>query len=259
VSPDPLTRVWLVIPAWCEAERIDAFAARLFPALAATDLPVTVQIIDDGSPSLLAEALAARCEAWRARYAFVNPLHRLPANIGKGGAVYAGWNLACAAEVSWLGFCDADGSVDADELVRLLREALAAPAPICLCASRHVAGADARWGSPLRQVLSHLFAAWVRWHTRLTVRDSQCGAKIIPAAIYRAVRSELKEERFAFDPELLLACHKAGATIREMPVRWRWQPGSRLKLGRDGWAILCAIRRLGRVPVGAPPAQPHIK
>jgi glycosyltransferase involved in cell wall biosynthesis len=233
-----------VIPAWCEAERIDAFAARLFPSLAAADLPVTVQIVDDGSPTLLAESLATRCEAWRAQYAFVNPLHRLPTNRGKGGAVYAGWDLACAADACWLGFCDADGSVDADELVRLLREALVAPALVCLCASRHVAGADARWGSPLRQVLSHLFAAWVRWHTRLAVRDSQCGAKIMPSAIYRAVRSELKEERFAFDPELLLACQKAGATIREMPVRWRWQPGSRLKLGRDGWAMLCAVRRL---------------
>ena len=257
MSPAPLTRVWLVIPAWRETGRLDAFTALLFPALAAAGLPVTVQIVDDGSPVPLAEALAARCDAWRTQFPFVNPLHRLPINVGKGGAVYAGWNLACAADARWLGFCDADGSVDAAELVRLLREALAAPAPVCLCASRHVAGADARWGSPLRQALSHLFAAWVRWHTRLTVRDSQCGAKIIPAAIYRAVRSELKEERFAFDPELLLACQKAGATIREMPVRWRWQPGSRLKLGRDGWAMLCAIRRLGRVPVSAPPAQPR--
>ena len=95
MSPAPLSRVWLVIPAWCETGRLDAFTALLFPTL--------------------------------------------------------------AAEACWLGFCDADGSVDAVELVRLCREALAAPAPVCLCASRHVGGADARWGSPLRQVLSHLF------------------------------------------------------------------------------------------------------
>ena len=238
--------LWLVIPAWCETDRLDAFAACLFPALTAAGLPVTVQIVDDGSPVVLAESLAARCEAWRTQFPFVKPLHRLPANIGKGGAVYAGWNLASADEASWLGFCDADGSVDADEMVKLLRAALATPSPSCLCASRHVRGAEARWGSWLREGLSHVFAYWVRRCTGLAVRDSQCGAKIFFGATYREVRTELRETRFAFDAELLLACHRAGAMIREIPVRWNWQPGSRLKLGRDGWAMFAAVRQLGR-------------
>lgn len=246
MSAVPPVRVWLVIPAWCETHRLDAFAARLFPALACASLPVTVQIVDDGSPAALAEALEARCAMWRAQFPFVNPLLRLPANAGKGGAVYAGWNLACADEANWLGFCDADGSVDAGEMVKLVRAALATPDAVCLCASRHVRGAEAHWGSWLRQGLSHVFAAWVRWHTGLTVRDSQCGAKLIPGPTYREVRAELRETRFAFDAELLLACQRAGATIRELPVRWRWQPGSRLKLGRDGWAMLGAVRQLGR-------------
>ena len=43
----------------------------------------------------------------------------------------------------------------------------------------------------------------------------------------------------------------------EMPVRWRWQPGSRLKLGRDGWTMLCAIHRLIRMPVSATHSQPR--
>ena len=243
--PSQPGQVWLVIPAWCETDRLDAFASRLLPALATAGLPVTVQIVDDGSPAHLAEALAARCEGWRAQFHFVNPLHCLPSNVGKGGAVYAGWNLPGADEARWLGFCDADGSVDADEMVNLLRAAFAMTGPSCLCASRHIAGADARWGSPLRQVLSHLFASWVRWHTRLTVRDSQCGAKIVAGATYREVRAELRETRFAFDAELLLACHRVGAPIREIPVRWDWQPGSRLKLGRDGLVMLRSVRRLG--------------
>ena len=206
---------------------------------------MTVQIVDDGSPAALADSLATRCEAWRDQFHFVNPLLRLPSNVGKGGAVYAGWNLAIENNASWLGFCDADGSVDADELVKLVRAALAVTGPVCLCASRHVPGADARWGSLLRQGLSHVFAAWVRRYTGLTIRDSQCGAKIIPGATYRDVRGDLRETRFAFDAELLLACHRAGAPIREIPVRWNWQSGSRLKLGRDGLAMLRAVRRLG--------------
>ncbi|MCX6937890.1 MAG: glycosyltransferase [Verrucomicrobia bacterium] len=239
--------ILLVIPAWCETVRLNAFASRLFPALAASGLPVTVQIVDDGSPAHLAEALAERCSAWRAQFPFVQPLHRLPANIGKGGAIYAGWDLA--GEAAWLAFCDADGSVDADEVVRILNTALTSPDPVCYCASRHIQGAQTHWGSILRQVLSHLFAAWVRWHTRLPLRDSQCGAKVIPRAIYRGAKGRLSEKRYAFDVELMLACFRAGVAIQEIPVRWSWQPGSRIKLARDGFSMLCAVRRIGRTRI----------
>jgi glycosyltransferase involved in cell wall biosynthesis len=243
-TPSTSSAIWLVIPAWCESARLDAFAARLFPALAASGLPVTVQIVDDGSPADVAAALALRCETWQAQWPWVRLLHRLSVNTGKGAAIYAGWDLAESA--AWLGFCDADGSIDADEVVRLLHETNATRGPTCVCASRHIKGADAIWNSWRRCALSHLFAAWIRWSTRLPIRDSQCGAKIIPCEIYRKVRSTLTEKRFAFDAELLQSCLRAGASIQELPIRWRWQPGSRLKLGRDGLAMLWSIFRLSR-------------
>lgn len=240
------TRMCLVIPCWCETDRLDRFAERLFPALSAAALPVEVQIVDDGSPLPLAESLAHRCEQWRKQYAFVNPLHRLPVNIGKGGAIYAGWNRVVDPHIHWLGFCDADGSVDVEDLILLLRAALSEPNPVCFCASRHVPDAQARWGSWLRKRLSRGFAAWVRFNTRLTLSDSQCGAKLIPAETYRTIRNQLRESRFSFDPELLLLSSKAGAEIREVPVRWTFHPNGTLRLRQDGWSMFWAVLRLPR-------------
>lgn len=236
-------QLWLVIPAWCEEARLDAFVTQLLPALTTGDFSVAVQIVDDGSPAYLAHALAARCEVWRARWPSLQPLHRLPVNRGKGGAVYAGWDLA-PDSVVWLGFCDADGSIDADEVVRLLGLAFSTTKPACLCASRHLPGSNAQWSSPLRRLLSHLFATAMRLRTGLAVRDSQCGCKLISRAVYKAVRADLREQRFIFDVELLLACRHAGTEIREIPVRWVHRPGGKLRLWRDGPSML---RRLGKL------------
>lgn len=246
MSP-PTPTLWLVIPAWREAERLENFAARLLPALAASGLPVALQIVDDGSPAPLADALAARCESWRDAHPFVRPLHRLPANRGKGAAIRAGWDLATAEGAAWLGFCDADGSVDADEMVRLSRLALAPSpaAPTLLLASRHIPGARARWSSPLRRSLSRLFVAWVRNRTGLPLRDSQCGAKFLPAGLYRELRPRLRIDRFAFDVDLLLAARSAGARLQEEPVWWNHRPHGRLNLARDGWVALREVARLG--------------
>jgi glycosyltransferase involved in cell wall biosynthesis len=238
--------LWLVIPAWREAERLHAFAARLWPALAAGGLPVTVQIVDDGSPAALADALEARCLRWHEQYPFIRPLLRLPKNRGKGAAVYAGWDIAVTEGATWLGFCDADGSVDADEIIRLARLALATPCPdqVLVLASRHVRGARARWSSPLRFALSRLFVAWVHHRTRLPLRDTQCGAKFLPASLYGRVRPELHIERFAFDVELLATAKQAGAVFREEPIAWTHRAGERLNLVRDGWT---ALREVGRL------------
>lgn len=243
----PQTTLWLVIPAWRETDRLEAFAARLLPALACCGLHVTLQIVDDGSPASLANALADRCKAWRDVHPFVRPLHRLPENRGKGAAVRAGWDLAVAEDATWLGFCDADGSVYAGEMIRLSHLALAMPVsePTVLLASRHVPGAYPFWSSPLRRILSRSFAAWVRNRTGLPLRDTQCGAKFLPAALYRECRPRLRIDRFAFDVELLLEAHGAGARFQEEPVWWTHCPNGRLNLARDGWTALREVARLG--------------
>jgi dolichyl-phosphate beta-glucosyltransferase len=48
---------------------------------------------------------------------------------------------------------------------------------------------------------------------KLPVYDTECGLKLVPAVYYRKIAPLLKEERFCFDIELLLAVQHAAAPV----------------------------------------------
>ena len=185
-----MPQFFLVIPAYCEGKRLPDFTERLLSALAQSGLSVEVQVVDDGSPEKERVAMAALCEELSGHRPFLRPLISLPINAGKGGAVYAGWDMA--GDASWVGFCDADGSVPPDEVVRLMQALLAANDPMaCVIASRRSAVGKSVRRAWLRGGLSRVFAAWVRLCTGLCVRDMQGGCKFVPTAVYRQIRAEL--------------------------------------------------------------------
>jgi glycosyltransferase involved in cell wall biosynthesis len=165
-------------------------------------------------------------------------------NGGKGAAVYTGWDAA-GAEAEWLGFCDADGSVGAEEVFRIadgLRPAGAGPDLVA--ASRMATGARREGGGPTRAVLGRIFAAASRAVAGVELGDTQCGAKFIRADVYKVIRPQLRVTRFAFDVELLARARRAGARIVEEPVAWTHRPGGSLRVVRDGMKMLLDLGAL---------------
>ena len=77
--------------------------------------------------------------------------------------------------------------------------------------------------------------------TGIPVYDSQCGFKLIRRRCYEAVRSRLREKRFAFDVELLVALRQSGARVIEVPIDWCDVPGSKLHFLRDSAQMLTAV------------------
>lgn len=240
-------RVRLVIPAYRESARLPEFGAALVERLEEFDGAVELQVVDDGSGREEAGRLAALVEAWRVRREWVRSLLALGRNRGKGAAVYSGWDAAAGGgEPEWLGFCDADGSVDADELVRFIRLLDTLPGEVgVLAASRRVGDAESRERTAARAAAARLFSIWVRVWTGLKVRDTQCGCKFVRLADYRRVRPGLVLNRFAFDVELLAAVAGQGGRIAEEAVRWRHAQGGSLRVWRDGPAMLFAVAILG--------------
>lgn len=238
-------RVRLVVPAYREGARLPAFGEALVARLGEFGGAVELRVVDDGSGVAEAAALAARVAGWGAGRTWVRPALLLAENQGKGGAVYAGWDAEGAGGEDgpeWLGFCDADGSVAAEEVARLIAGLADEAADTgAVVASRLAKGARCEGRSVWRGGLGRIFAAWVRMWTGVAVRDSQCGCKFVRAETYRRVRGALRERRFAFDAELLAAVVAAGEQIREVPVEWRHREGGTLRVGRDGWAMLVAV------------------
>ena len=165
--------------------------------------------------------------------------HRLPANVGKGGAVYAAWDLNGDSE--WVGLLDADGSIPPQEVLRVISLLTREDPPDAFFASRCKILGRTVHRSWLRHVCGRIFATLVAVLTGISVYDSQCGFKLIRRRCYEAVRGRLREKRFAFDVELLVALGQIGARIIEVPIDWFDVPGSKLHFVRDTAQMLAAV------------------
>ncbi|MDR1305897.1 MAG: glycosyltransferase [Verrucomicrobiales bacterium] len=233
----------LVIPAYRETRRLPPYLRALTAALADAEFTTALLVVDDGSPSAEQAELRGFAAPRRAGNCQILPPLLLPRNTGKGGAILAGWRHGVAA-ARWLAFVDADGAVPAGEVRRVFALAHRQRAANCWfgardrTAGRHV---QRRW---LRGLLGKIFAWLARTWLGAEVHDSQCGFKLIPAALFQTNGVAIQETGFCFDLDLWLTARRAGAVIVSLPVDWRDQPGGQLRVWRDGWAMLRQLRRL---------------
>jgi len=63
------------------------------------------------------------------------------------------------------------------------------------------------------------------------IEDTQCGFKCFTKKAAEDVSSKCKIDRFAFDAEMLIVARKLGYKIKEIPVYWKNNPDSRVKIG----------------------------
>jgi dolichyl-phosphate beta-glucosyltransferase len=110
--------VHLVIPCFKESGRIQPFLESLCAEMEKLG-GVSLLVVDDGSGAEETSRLRSVVDGFRGRHPFVREMLELPENVGKGGTVYAGWE-AHAGE-RWIMFVDADGSVSASEVARVIR------------------------------------------------------------------------------------------------------------------------------------------
>ena len=235
----------LVVPCYRESVRLPVFLPELCAAVDRIE-GARVLVVDDGSGSAEAAAARALVEGLRPRHACLRPLLELPQNVGKGGAVYAGW--AAHQGEAWLGFVDADGSCSAAEVARLAALAVAdggAP-PAALFASRIKLLGRRVDRLFKRHLLGRVFATLVSELLAIPVYDSQCGLKLVPRAAYEAVAARLRVRGFAFDVELLTALVDTGCRVREVPIDWHETPGGKVRLLRDSWRMACDVWRIRR-------------
>ena len=235
--------IFLVVPCYRESARLGAFLEGLCEVLSQVPFTVAVQVVDDGSGETEAAALHRLVESLRARYAELHPALLLPENRGKGGAIYAGWEVA--GESTWWGFVDADGATSPAEVRRLV-EALAADperADVWLASRVKMLGRQVD-RTVRRHVMGRFYATLASLLTGLSVYDSQCGCKFFRAAAVRRVKPYLVDYRFGFDMELLAHLQREGQRMVEFPVDWQDIPGSKVHLLKDSWRMFFSLWRL---------------
>ena len=229
----------IVIPAHNEAGRIRPYLQQITDYCERRRRSYEVLVVDDGSTdetSFIVERLAR-----------IHPtvhLLRLPSCRGKGAAVRYGMQSAVGCVQL---FADADGATPIEELPRL-EKALADGADMAI-GSRALAARLPDFivhARVYRSVLGSLFNAAVRQGGIKGISDTQCGFKLFRRIVAQELFGYASIDGFGFDLELLYLAQQRGYRIAEVPVNWSDQPGSKVRVLRDGLAMLrelAVIRR----------------
>jgi glycosyltransferase involved in cell wall biosynthesis len=240
-----MQNVCLVVPCCNEERRLDRPA---FERFLESCPQLSYCFVNDGSQDQTLAVLQAIAAAHEGKVQVLD----LPSNVGKAEAVRRGMLQAHAWKAfEYIGYWDADLATPLEELPSICRIAQKTE---CLMV---LGSRIKRLGSTIdrqarRHYLGRVFATFASLVLRLPVYDTQCGAKLVQAAIVPELFREPFLSRWIFDVEVLARLRNlvgvpqllSGAV--EAPLTtWREVGGSKLKLSHMLRAPL-ELWRIGR-------------
>jgi glycosyltransferase involved in cell wall biosynthesis len=225
----------LVIPAFNEADRIGKTLRDCLRYLETTSPKSEIIVVNDGSTDKT-EEVVTQVVAESTRFD-ICLLNHFP-NRGKGAAVRQG--LLAASKPIGL-FSDADLSTPIEEAPKLVEPIAAGELDVAFgsrALDRKLIGERQPWK---REQGGRVFNLIVRLATGLPFWDTQCGFKAFRLDVFRPILDAAKTDGFGFDVELLYLARKANLRMREIPVRWNHNEGSKVSFARDSVRMLREI------------------
>ena len=234
----------LVIPAYNEADHIEATLGSALVFLAAQPYDSELILVDDGSDDATV-AIARQVVANHPTARVLTIPHG-----GKAAALRAGMDVARRDQIA---FSDADLATPLSYL-NALRAAVAGGCEVAI-GSREGVGAR-RVGEPAyRHVMGRVFNLLVRLLLLPGIQDTQCGFKLFrrEAAVEILRRARLYAEPgasvvgprvTAFDVELLVVARRRGYRICLVPVVWTYGNESKVRPARDTWQNVRDVLRV---------------
>lgn len=213
--------VSLIVPVYNERERLVDGVTRMIAHAATLPYAVELLVVDDGST----DGTAAQAESTLgAGGRVIREPHR-----GKGGAVRAGM---LAATGRYRIFLDVDLATPV-EFVGSCVEELRRGADVVIGSRRTARAEIQQRQSPLREWLGRGYSLLSHVATGVAASDFTCGFKGFSSAAAAAVFSRQRVTNWSFDTEILFIATRLGLRIRELPVRWRDDQRTKVRLGRD--------------------------
>lgn len=224
----------LVIPAYNEEKRLPKTLECVFFFLTEEKIEAEVIVVNDGSKDNTEQVVKDLF--------FLYPNLRLVSylkNKGKGGAVKEG---VMAAKGDSIVFLDADNSTSIEELKPMIKNLSDHDVVI---GSRKISGAQILKKQPLmRRILGNGFNLFVKVILGLSdYSDTQCGFKGFKNSAAKSIFSKIKISGFAFDTEVLCIARNSNFKILEMPIVWRDEAESTLKI-KSLWKIFLDVLRI---------------
>ncbi|HEY6803341.1 MAG TPA: dolichyl-phosphate beta-glucosyltransferase [Pyrinomonadaceae bacterium] len=222
----------IIIPAYNEAKRLGGSLRTIVDYLNDAWPASELIVVDDGSADNTA-ALARQSldNSGRIRTSVIS----YKSNLGKGRAVRLGL-LAARSDV--VVFSDADLSTPITETPKLVDPIINGECDLTFgsrALDRSLIGVHQSWR---REQGGRVFNLAVRLATGLPFWDTQCGFKAFRMSACRPLVEAATIDRFGFDVELIYLAYRAGLRLREVPVRWDHNEGSKISLFSDSFKML---------------------
>lgn len=225
----------VVIPAYNEAVRLGKTLRTVVDYLRTNWPDAELILVDDGSADNTAELARKTFEdSGSLRTSVIS----YKSNLGKGRAVRLGL-LAARASVAL--FSDADLSTPITEAPKLVDPIFKGECDVTFgsrALDRSLIGVHQPWR---REQGGRIFNLAVRLATGLPFWDTQCGFKAFRMTVCRPLVEAATVDRFGFDVELLYLARRAGLRLREIPVRWDHNEGSKISLASDSLRMLSEV------------------
>jgi glycosyltransferase involved in cell wall biosynthesis len=223
-----LRRISVVIPAFNEEKNIESTIARVRNSL---NNECEIIVVDDGSrdhTSKLAQNSGAI-------------VLRTSRNVGKGACFRAGSKLVSGDITVQI---DADCQFKPEEIPQLVEAILRGQADVVL-ATRFGEGAYIEKGamSARNRIGNHVASLITSLASGRRVTDIQAGFKAFRTACLRQV--DFKENRFGYEPEVVILAAWSGFKIAEVPIRYekRRRGQSNIDFVADALNIVTAVIR----------------
>jgi dolichyl-phosphate beta-glucosyltransferase len=213
----------LVIPVYNEEKRIGSSLSEIIAYFQRNGYSYELIVVDDGSTDRTVEIvkeLIAGIQSGRLLCA---------RHGGKGAAVRKG---VLNAKGQYVFFTDADLSTPIAELDKFL-EQLNQGYKVVI-GSRKMTGANVEvHQSWLRESMGKVFTWLTNVILTKNISDVTCGFKGFSRPVAQEVFSRQQVNNWSFDAEILFLVQQYGYLIKEIPVRWRNDPATRVNLLED--------------------------
>jgi len=225
--------VSIVIPAFNEALRIGPSLERILEFVDDHHLECEVILVDDGSTDRTAEMARKRND----------PRLRVVTNSTNRGKGYSVRRGVLEAHGRWVLFTDADLSAPITEMDRLL-EAVRAGAHIAI-GSRAIDRTKILIHQSRSREWGGIVYNWaVQIILGLHLKDTQCGFKLFDRKVTTPIFNVQKIAGFGFDPEVLFLAARRELDVREVPVLWSHDEGTKVHFLSDGIGMFFDLVRI---------------
>lgn len=231
-----MSEVLVIMPTYNEIENI----SKMIDTVMALPDGFDMLVIDDGSPDGTADAVREKMKKYPDRLF----LETRSGKLGLGTAYIHGFKWALARDYRYIIEMDADFSHNPNDLTHLYHECSERGADVCV-GSRYISGVNVvNW--PMGRVLMSYFAsAYVRFITRMKLRDSTAGFVCYRRKVLETINlDKIQFKGYAFQIEMKFKAHKLGFKIHEYPIIFvnRQLGTSKMNSGIFGEAVFGVIR-----------------